>query len=154
MTMTIAGHYLFHLPIEVVYDALRDESLIRHALPGQVRFRMTTPTHYEAAMTLDVPRFGGLYEGTVDVVETQRPTFYTLSVRGTGHGRSVEATGTVFLTPLGPEQTEVRYEGQTDAFDDLSRIVRMAAPPVAVQFANRGLHHLEQVIQALRQRPP
>lgn len=153
MTIRIAGHYHFHLPIEVVYDALRDETLIRHALPGRVRFQMTTPTRYEAAMTLDVPRFAGEYEGTLDVIEMTRPSFYRLQARGTGHGRYVEAGGEVTLTALTPEETELRYEGSTDAFDDLNRLVLMAAPPIVAQLVNRGLHHLEQVVKATRQEP-
>lgn len=153
MTIRIEGHYHFHLPIEVVYEALRDETLIRHALPGRVRFQMTAPTRYEAAMTLDVPRFAGEYEGTLDVTETTRPTFYRLQARGTGHGRYVEAGGEVHLVELAPEETELRYAGSTDAFDDLNRLVLMAAPPIVVQLINRGLHHLEQVVKTQRKEP-
>ena len=114
---------------------------------------MTSPTRYEAAMTLDVPRFAGEYEGTLDVIETTRPTFYRLAARGTGHGRYVEAEGEVHLIELAPEETELRYAGSTDAFDDLNRLVLMAAPPIVAQLVNRGLHHLEQVVKSTRQQP-
>ncbi len=145
--VTIEGHYTFNLPIEVVYNALRDEALIREAMPGQVDFRMTSPTHYEAAMTLDIPRFGGYYAGTLTVTATQVPSYYDLVAQGEGLGRAVVASGRVDLTPVNSNRTEVRYRGETDAFDHANRFVRMAAPPICAALANRGLAHLEDVIQ-------
>ncbi|MBA3533993.1 MAG: carbon monoxide dehydrogenase, partial [Ardenticatenales bacterium] len=44
--MKIEGRYIFHVPIEDVYEALRDEALLRQALPGHVYFKMTSPTEY------------------------------------------------------------------------------------------------------------
>lgn len=144
--MKLEGYYTFHLPIEEVYHALKDEALIRYALPGQVHFRMTSPTHYEAAMDLDVPRFGGHYSGSVEVIETEAPFYYRLRARGRGLGRDVEAEGLVELMPLEPSVTELHYVGVTDALDGLNSFIRMAAPPVATRFANRGLEHLERAI--------
>lgn len=146
--MKIEGRYLFHLPIEEVYEALRDEALIREALPGHVYFRMTSPTHYEAAMELNVPKFGGHYAGELEVTESEAPTFYRLQVVGTGMGKQITAQGTVHLRELAPDQTEVHYVGSTDAFDEYNRFFRMAASPIAATLANRGLQHLEKVIQA------
>jgi carbon monoxide dehydrogenase subunit G len=143
----IEGRYTFDLPIEVVYNALRDEALIREAMPGKVTFRMTTPTHYEAAMTLDVPRFGGHYAGSLDVTGTQVPSYYDLVARGKGLGRDVTARGRVTLTSLPDNRTEVHYLGETDALDHSNRLVQIAAPPICAAFANRGLSHLEDVIQ-------
>jgi carbon monoxide dehydrogenase subunit G len=145
--VTIEGRYTFKLPIEVVYNALRDEVLLREAMPGQVTFRMTSPTRYEAAMTLDVPRFGGHYAGSLDIVATQFPAYYDLVARGQGLGHDVIASGRVTLTSLDDNRTEVHYRGETDAFDHTNRFVQMAAPPVCAHFANRGLAHLEDVIQ-------
>lgn len=147
MAVTIEGRYTFDLPIQVVYDALRDENLIREALPGRVKFDMTSPTHYEASMTLDIPRFGGFYEGELDVVATEEPYYYDLVVQGSGLGRHVTASGRVALATTGYEQTEVHFKGETDAFDSYNRWVQMAAPPIAAAFASRGLDHLHKVIQ-------
>src|SRR5688500_483473 len=98
--VTIEGRYTLDLPVEVVYNALRDEALLREAMPGKVIFRMTSPTHYEAAMTLDVPKFGGFYAGALDVTGTQVPSYYDLVARGEGLGREVTASGRVTLTAL------------------------------------------------------
>jgi carbon monoxide dehydrogenase subunit G len=145
--VTIEGRYTFNLPIEVVYNALRDEALIREAMPGQVEFRMTSPTHYEAAMTLEIPRFGGYYAGSLTVTGTQVPSYYDLVAQGEGLGRAVVASGRVSLALVDQNRTEVHYRGETDAFDHSNRLIRMAAPPVCAAFANRGLAHLEDVIQ-------
>jgi carbon monoxide dehydrogenase subunit G len=144
--MKIEGHYLFHVPIRIVYEALRDEALIRQALPGRVHFVMTSPTHYEAAVDIDVPRFGGHYSGELDVLETEPPFFYRLYAHGYGMGRALQAGGIVELHEVGPGQTELHYFGETDAFDHFNRLFQMAAAPVATQLINRGLHHLEGVI--------
>lgn len=144
--MKIEGRYVFHLPIQEVYDALRDEDLIRDALPGKVYFKMTTPTHYEAAMDLDIPRFGGHYSGELDVTATESPTYYQLFATGHGLGRQVQAVGRVTLTALESEKTEVTYLGTTNALDGANALVLMAAPPIAARFANRGLEHLERII--------
>ncbi len=149
--MKVEGRYTFHLPIEVVYNALKDEALIRRALPGHVYFRMTSPTHYEAAVELDVPRFAGRYSGELQVLDTRAPTYYRLRAAGEGPDRRIHAEGIVELTEVAPEQTEVYYLGHTDALDDYNRFFRMAAAPIAARLANRGLHHLEQVIHARRQ---
>ena len=145
--MKIEGSYTFQLPIQEVYDALKNEELLRAAIPGKVHFDMTSPTHYEASMDLDVPKFGGHYEGTVDVTNTEEPSFYDLSAQGQGPGRYVTATGRVELRSLGPNQTEVHYSGKTDALKGFNRFFQMAATPLAVRFANRGLSHLERHIQ-------
>lgn len=146
--MKIEGQYIFHLPIQTVYDALRDEALIRTALPGQVYFRMTSPTHYEAAMELDVPRFGGHYAGSLDVTDTESPSYYVLVARGEGQGRQMEAQGRVELRALGPAETEVHYEGETNALDPYNRFFQIAAAPIAARLINRGLAHLERTIEA------
>lgn len=146
--MKIEGRYTFLLPIHTVYEALRDEALIREALPGHVYFRQSSPTRYEAAMELDVPRFGGHYEGAVEVLETRAPTFYRLSARGHGAGRELSAQGTVTLHATSATETEVHYVGSTDALRDSNRLVQMAAAPIAAHLVGRGLNHLEQVIAA------
>ena len=152
--MKIEGRYIFQLPIEEVYDALQDEALIRDAMPGHVHFRMTTPTHYEAAMELDVPRFGGAYVGELEVLESVRPTYYRLRAVGQGPGPRIHAEGIVELFALSPEETEVHYIGFTDALAGYNRFVQSAAAPIAAQLANRGLRHLEQVIHARRPTAP
>ncbi len=144
--MKIEGHYLFHLPIHVVYYALQDEALIRQAMPGRVQFAMTSPTRYEIAVELDMPRFGGHYSGALEVVETEPPFFYRLYAFGYGMNREMEAGGIVELRDLAPNETELYYFGETDAFDHLNRLFQMAAAPVAPQLINRALHHLETVI--------
>ena len=149
--MKIEGRYTFNLPIQEVYDALKDEELLRGALPGQVYFKMTSPTHYEASMDLDIPKFGGHYEGSLDITATQEPSFYELSVTGNGMGRDLTAKGRVNLRKIGPNKTELHYFGETDAFKEFNRFVKMAARPVAVRFANQGLKHLEQYIQKRKQ---
>jgi carbon monoxide dehydrogenase subunit G len=146
--MKIEGRYTFNLPIQEVYDALRDEELLREALPGKVDFKMTSSTHYEAAMDLDVPKFGGHYAGSVDITDTQAPHYYQLSVKGTGMGRDVTAKGRIELTQIEPSKTEVHYVGTTDALDGYNRFVKMAAPSIAARFANRALNHLEPLIIA------
>jgi len=151
--MKIEGHYTFQLPIQDVYDALKNEELLREAVPGKVHFDMTSPTHYEASMDLDIPKFGGHYEGSVDVTNTQDPSFYDLSAQGQGPDRYVTATGRVELRSLGPNETEVHYSGKTDALKGFNRFVKMAAAPLVVRFANRGLSHLERYIQQ-RPSPP
>ena len=149
--MKIEGRYTFNLPIQDVYDALKDEELLREALQGKANFKMTSPTHYEASMDLNVPKFGGHYEGSVDVTARQEPSFYEFSARGNGMGRDVTATGRVNLRKLGPNKTEVHYSGTTDALKGFNRFVKMAAGPVAVRFANKGLAHLEQYIKKHKQ---
>lgn len=146
--MKIEGRYTFNLPIQEVYDALKDEELLRECLPGKVDFKMTSSTHYEAAMELDVPKFGGHYAGSVDVTDTQAPHYYDLSVKGTGMGRNVTANGRVELSQIEASKTEVHYLGTTDALDGFNRFVKMAAPPIAARLANRGLNHLERFIIA------
>ncbi|MGB0387821.1 MAG: CoxG family protein [Ardenticatenaceae bacterium] len=144
--MKIEGRYTFELPIQVVYDALKDEELLRGALSGQVHFEMTSPTHYKASMDLNVPKFGGHYEGSLDVTKTKEPTFYELSASGNGMGRDVTAEGRVELRKLGPNKTEVHYVGTTDALKDSNWFVKKAAQPIAARFANKGLAHLEKYI--------
>jgi hypothetical protein len=60
--------------------------------------------------------------------------------------REMEAGGIVELRDLAPNETELYYFGETDAFDHLNRLFQMAAAPVAPQLINRALHHLETVI--------
>lgn len=145
--MNITGHYTFLFPIERVYEALQDEALIREALPGHVYFRMTSPTRYEAAMELDVPKFGGRYSGELEVVESKVPTFYRLHAQGTGPERAMSAQGTVTLHPIEPERTELHYAGTTDALSEYNRLFQKMAEPLAVRLANRGLAHLERIMR-------
>ena len=146
--MKIEGRYTFNLPIQEVYDALRDEELLREALPGKVDFKMTSDTHYEAAMQLDVPKFGGHYAGSVDITDTQAPDYYQLSVKGTGMGRHITANGRVELSQIEASKTEVHYLGTTDALDGFNRFIKRAAPSIAARLANRGLNHLERFMMA------
>jgi uncharacterized protein len=150
--MKIEGSCVLQVPVEELYEALQDEQLIRDALPGRVYFLMRSPTTYEAAMELDVPRFGGHYSGVLEVVETEPPRFFRLYAEGQGPDRDMQAGGIVELVPLSPYETEVYYAGETNALDGFNPLIRMAAPPVAVRLVKRGLHHLEQAIHQRNRR--
>ena len=147
MKTKIEGNYTFHLPIEKVYNAFQDKDLIRAALPGRVHFEMPASNEYKLALQLDVPKVGGLYQGSMNITDTRVPSYYELSASGQGPSNNLAATGRIELSPVDASKTDVRYVCQTDAFDKYNRLVRMAAGPVAKRMVTQGMWYLERTIQ-------
>ena len=147
MKTKIEGNYTFHLPIEKVYHAFQDKDLIRAALPGRVHFEMPSSKEYKLALQLDAPKVGGLYQGSMNITDTQNPSYYELSAAGQGPSNNLAATGRIELSSVDANKTEVRYVCKTDAFDKYNRLIRMAAGPVAKRMVVQGMWYLERTIQ-------
>lgn len=147
MKTKIEGNYTFHQPIDKVYNAFQDKELIRAALPGRVHFEMPSPEEYKLALQLDVPKFGGLYQGSMKIEKTSSPSYYELSAAGDGAGRKMGANAEIKLSAIDANKTDVRYICKTDAFDSYNRLVRMAAAPFAKKMVTQGMWYLEHTMQ-------
>jgi carbon monoxide dehydrogenase subunit G len=150
--MKIEGRFLFHAPIPVVYDALQNAELIHKAMPGGLLFARTSPSTFEAAMEVNVPKFSGHYAGTVTIVNTEVNRFYDLFVQGTGAHSHITATGVVTLEGVEDQfQTQVIYVGHTDAADHLNRFAQAVVQRIAIEVINLGLRRLEGEVQRRRE---
>lgn len=56
MNLKIEGCYRLRVAPQVAYRTLQDETLLRAAMPGGLHFARLSPTTFEAAMEIALPR--------------------------------------------------------------------------------------------------
>ena len=107
--MKIKGEYRFDAPREVVWDALRDPTVLASVLPGCEKLDQVGEEAYEGTLNIKVGPVQGRFEGKIQLEDVEPPTGYTMKVDGRGAPGFVKATGRLKLAEEG-EATLLTYD--------------------------------------------
>src|SRR5262249_10694454 len=80
----ITGSYLLHAPREQVWDALLDPQQLQRAIPGCEQVVREADGVYHLRIFVAIPTVKGVYDGTLCLVDAERPDRYRLILDGKG----------------------------------------------------------------------
>ena len=110
--MDISGSYTLNAPREQVWDALLDPDLLKRAIPGCESLELTGDNQYAMRLNIDVAGVKGAYQGTMRVLDAQKPESYRVVVDGAGARGILHSDGVLRLQANDAGATDIHYSGQ------------------------------------------
>ena len=96
--MDLKARYVFHSPVDRVWDLLMDPKTIASCLPGCDAFEPIGNDRYRVVLNASVAAVTGSFEGTVEITDRNPPVSYRLAVDGKGRPGFLKGAATVTLT--------------------------------------------------------
>ena len=122
--MEMKATYTFDATPDRVFDVMTDPSIVAACLPGCEGLEPIgegDEQRYRAVLRIGVAAITGRYEGTVAIVDVDRPRAYTIRVEGRGTPGAVTGQGRITLEPSG-EQTIVQVAGHAQVVGTIARV--------------------------------
>lgn len=110
--MDISGSYTLNAPREQVWNALLDPDLLRRAIPGCESLEQSGENQYAMRLTIAVAGVKGVYQGTLRLLDAQKPVSYRAVVDGAGARGIVHSDGVLRLETNAAGATDIHYAGQ------------------------------------------
>jgi carbon monoxide dehydrogenase subunit G len=108
--MKISGTALLNAPVEKVWAAFNDPTVLARTLPGCQELRQVGPDAYRMTLTAGVASIKGTYEGDVALTEQNPPGFFVLKAAGVGAPGTVSADVKVSLQESTTGGTDLSYD--------------------------------------------
>ncbi|MEJ7726920.1 MAG: carbon monoxide dehydrogenase subunit G, partial [Actinomycetes bacterium] len=107
--MKITGEATVAAPVERVWWALNDPSVLVRTIPGCQQLEETGPDAYRMTVTAGVAAIKGTYDGEVRITDQQEPERFVLHAAGAGAPGTVSADVVVRLEAVG-DGTHLTYD--------------------------------------------
>ncbi len=150
--MHLEGTYTFGAPLQAVWEALLDPSVIAQALPGGETMQQVGENEYEAVMNVRVGPVQGRFEGRIELLDVEPLQGYRMKVTGQGAPGFVNGEGTLALEAAqgdaGGETVLLRYAGDVQVGGRIAGISQRLVESSAKSLTRQGLQELDRQIQA------
>lgn len=146
--MDISGTYTLNAPREQVWDALFDPETLKRAVPGCESIERTGADEYAMRLHVDVAGTRGSYDGSLRVLEAQKPESYRLVVDGTGARGILHGDGRLRLETNDAGATVVTYSGQAQLGGAIASIGVGVARTAAQHLIQDFFGRLQQALPA------
>ena len=146
--MDISGSYTLNAPREQVWDALLDPDTLKRAVPGCQSLERIGDNEYTARLAVEVAGIRGIYDGTLKVVDPQRPASFRLVVDGAGARGILHGDGTLRLETTVAGATLVTYSGQAQLGGTIASIGMGVAGLEATRLINDFFSRLASALAA------
>jgi uncharacterized protein len=146
--MDISGTYTLNAPREQVWDALFDPETLKRAVPGCESIERTGADEYAMRLHVDVAGTRGSYDGSLRVLEAQKPEGYRLVVDGTGARGILHGDGRLRLETNDAGATVVTYSGQAQLGGAIASIGVGVARTAAQHLIQDFFGRLQQALPA------
>ena len=142
------GVYTFDAPRDLVWALLHDPAVTRKALPGCQRFEPIPPGSTLATLQIATGPLQGIYDGKVSTAIENAPTSFSLTLLGSGEGKSFSGEGHFTLSES-DGRTQLDYRGAVNVTDPL-----LQASPRLLQTTANALvrRYFEALDREARQR--
>jgi len=108
--MKVAGEAVLNAPVDKVWDALLDPSVLVATIPGCERLEATGENAYAMTVNAGVATIKGTYAGTCELSDLTRHESLLLKAAGSGAPGTVGADVWVRFTDRGDGTTTLAYE--------------------------------------------
>jgi len=108
--MKVNGTATLHGPVDAVWAALHDPTVLRRSIPGCDALETTGPDAYAMTVTAGVASIKGSYRGDVQLTDPLPPHTFVLRATGAGSPGTVSAAVTVNLADAGDGTTTLTYD--------------------------------------------
>lgn len=108
--MKVSGDAVLHAPVDKVWSALNDPSVLVQTIPGCERLEPTGPDSYRMVVTAGVASIKGTYSGQVALTEQHEPNSFLMIASGAGGPGTVSTEVRVSLADAGDGSTRLSYD--------------------------------------------
>jgi carbon monoxide dehydrogenase subunit G len=146
--MDISSSYTLNAPREQVWDALLDPDLLKRAIPGCESLEPTGDNQYAMRLNVDVAGVKGAYQGTMRVLDAQKPESYRVVVDGAGARGILHSDGVLRLTANDAGTTDIHYTGQAQLGGPVASIGAQVASGAASMLLKRYFGRIASLMPA------
>ncbi|HEX5548780.1 MAG TPA: carbon monoxide dehydrogenase subunit G [Ktedonobacterales bacterium] len=147
--MDISGSYTLNAPREQVWDALLDPDLLKRAIPGCESLEQTGDNQYAMRLNVDVAGVKGAYQGTMRVLDAQKPESYRVVVDGAGARGILHSDGVLRLAANDAGATDIHYTGQAQLGGPVASIGAQVARGAASMLLKRYFGRIASLLPAV-----
>ncbi len=143
--MKIAGEATVNAPVEKVWDALLDPTVLVATIPGCERLETTAEHTYAMSVTAGVASIKGTYAGTCALRDLKEHESLVLSAEGTGAPGTIATDVAVTFTPAG-DATTIRYEADATVGGMIAGVGQRMLASVSKRMAADFFGNVEDVL--------
>jgi carbon monoxide dehydrogenase subunit G len=144
--MRIAGNATLHAPVEAVYAALQDPSVLVRTIPGCERLEQVGEDAYQMTVTAGVASVRGTYAGDVRLTDHNAPHSFILRATGSGTPGTVSANVSVDLAPGEDGTTVLSYDADTTVGGMIGGVGQRLLTTVAKRTAGEFFTAIDQTL--------
>jgi carbon monoxide dehydrogenase subunit G len=146
--MRIAGTATLNAPVEAVYAALQDPSVLVRTIPGCVRLEQVDEDAYAMTVTAGVASVRGTYAGDVRLGDHHAPHSFTLRANGSGTPGTITANVSVELSSGDNGTTVLSYDADAVVGGMIGGVGQRLLTTVAKRTAGEFFTAVDEVLTA------
>jgi uncharacterized protein len=144
--MRITGNATLNAPVEAVYAALQDPSVLVRTIPGCERLEQVGEDAYQMTVTAGVASVRGTYAGDVRLTDHHAPRSFVLRATGSGTPGTVAANVSVDLAPGEDGTTVLSYDADAVVGGMIGGVGQRLLTTVAKRTAGEFFTAIEQTL--------
>ncbi len=148
--MKLEGEYTFEAPRDIVWDVLLDPQLLARVLPGCEGLDPLGNDQYKAVLKIQIGPVQGVFEGTVTLLDINKPDSYRMDINGKGAPGFVKGIGAVRLETQG-STTTMHYEGDAQVGGRIASVGQRLLESSAKALVRQSLEGITAQVQARKE---
>jgi len=144
--MRIAGETTLHAPVERVWEALLDPSVLVRTIPGCERLEATGENAYAMTVTAGVAAIRGTYSGSCELSDLHPHESLVLSAQGSGSPGTISSDVTVRFTDNGDGTTGLSYDADAVVGGTIGGVGQRMLGSVSRRMANEFFGNVDGVL--------
>jgi carbon monoxide dehydrogenase subunit G len=151
--MKVAGEAVLHAPVEQVWTALLDPTVLVRTIPGCERLDATGENAYAMTVTAGVAAIRGTYSGTCRLTDLAPHDSLVLKASGAGAPGTIAADVKVSFADSGDGSTLLRYDADAVVGGMIGGVGQRMLTSVTRRMAGEFFGNVEQVLNGAEPAP-
>jgi carbon monoxide dehydrogenase subunit G len=147
--MKVAGEAVLNAPVENVWTALLDPSVLVRTIPGCERLETTGEHTYDMTLNAGVAAIRGVYSGTCQLSDLLPHDSLVLKAQGAGAPGTIAADVKVGFTDNGDGTTLLRYDADAIVGGMIGGVGQRMLTSVSKRMAGEFFGNVEQVLSGV-----
>ena len=144
--MKISGTNTLAAPVDQVWEALLDPSVLVRTIPGCERLEETGEHAYAMTVSAGVAAIKGTYDGTCRLGDLEQPHSLTMTVEGAGAPGTIGARVAVSFTDNGDGTTALAYDADAVVGGMIGGVGQRMLTSVSKRMASEFFGNVEKAI--------
>jgi carbon monoxide dehydrogenase subunit G len=144
--MKVAGEAVLHAPVEQVWNALLDPSVLVRTIPGCERLQSKGENSYDMTVTAGVAAIRGTYAGSCELHDLHPHESLKLSVAGAGAPGTISADVDVAFSDNADGTTLLRYDADAVVGGMVGGVGQRMLTSVSKRMAGEFFGNVEQAL--------
>lgn len=144
--MDISESYTLHAPREQVWDTLLAPDTLRRSVPGCESLEQTGNDSYAVRLNVTIDEIQGVYDGTLHLLDMQKPEIYRMVVDGAGVRGDLHSSAALRLEVKDADTTVVHCSGQARLGGAIASVDTEAADGAANKLVRQYFDQLAELL--------